>query len=280
MPFDLSGVRVLIVDDSATSREIMTKLTASVGMRPSEAEGGVFALDLLFRELDKNDPFQIAIIDMQMPEMNGEQLGRAILSDPRLARMPSILLTSLSDRRDWEKNGFAGCVNKPIRRDDLVNALSTVLENRAGSGLQPATKPEAAPAVLQPFAGLQARILLVEDNFVNQMVAVGILKKFGLTADIANNGVEALKALASTAYALVLMDMRMPVMDGVEATRQIRKSDSSVLDHSLPIIAMTANAMQADRDLCRDAGMNDFVSKPVDAPVLMKTLQNWLLPAR
>ena len=280
MPVELSGVRVLIVDDSATSREIITKLIASLGMRSSEAAGGALALDLLARAVEENDPFLVAVIDMQMPEMNGEELGYAIKADPALAKTPMILLTSLSDRRDWKMIGFAGCASKPIRRDDLVNALSQALGDQNGSSLQPVRKLEEKPAILQPFAGVQSRILLVEDNFVNQQVAVGILKKFGLIADIAWNGVEALKALESSAYALVLMDMRMPVMDGVEATRQIRCPQSAVLDHNIPIIAMTANAMQADRDLCKDAGMNDFVAKPVEPAVLMKTLQRWLLPAK
>ncbi|MGA2809735.1 MAG: response regulator, partial [Terracidiphilus sp.] len=161
--------------------------------------------------------------------------------------------------------------------DDLQAVLADVLSDVPGSGVKAAKKPDTVQDTLQAFSGVSPKILLAEDNYVNQQVAVGILKKYGLTADIAANGVEAIKALETIPYALVLMDMRMPLMDGVEATRLIRNPGSSVLNHDVPIIAMTANAMQSDQDLCKAAGMNDFVPKPVQPSVLMKTIQRWLV---
>ncbi len=277
MPNGLSGIRVLIVDDNATSREILCNLTSSWGMRPGRAEGGAWALEVLSSAVGEADPFEIAVIDMQMPEMNGEELGLAIKADPRLAGMPMILLISLGDRRDWERTGFAGCATKPIRRDDLHAVLAGVLSGEPGAVLKAVKKQDAIQDTLQPFTGLSPRILLAEDNFVNQQVAIGILKKYGLAADIAANGVEAIKALEAIPYALVLMDMRMPLMDGVEATRLIRNPTSSVLNHDVPIIAMTANAMQSDQDLCKTAGMNDFVPKPVQPSVLINAIQRWLV---
>jgi CheY-like chemotaxis protein len=129
---------------------------------------------------------------------------------------------------------------------------------------------------LLEFDGVDARILLVEDNLTNQLVALGILKKFGLSAEVANNGAEAIKALQSISYNLVLMDLQMPIMGGIEATRQIRDANSLVLDHDIPIIAMTANAMELDRIMCREAGMNDFLPKPVSSAEFRGALKRWL----
>ena len=275
---ELNGIRILIVDDNATNREILMRLTAAWGMRPTEVEGGPWALQALYEARQADDPFRIAILDMQMPGMDGEALGQAIKSDTRLAKMPMIMLSSLGYRNDWEKIGFASCLNKPVRRELLFTALASALSVTSDSAAKPAPKAENSP--LQMFAGLSLRILLAEDNLVNQQVAVGILKKFGLQADVANDGAEAIKMLESTAYDLVLMDVRMPVMNGIDATRQIRSPNSAVLRHDLPIIAMTANALQSDQDLCIEAGMNDFVSKPVQPTLLLKTLSKWLRSER
>jgi PAS domain S-box-containing protein len=278
-PADLCGVRVLIVDDNATNREILTTRMTFWGMRPAEAQDGITAIQALYRALEENDPFRVAVIDMQMPGMDGETLGRNIQADPRLADTRMVMLTSVEDRGGaprFKAIGFLAYAAKPIRQHELRKILSRVLSNLADSGAQPiVTRPLPYPA-LPRFAGVGARILLAEDNTTNQLVALGILKKFGLAADAVSNGAEALKALESIPYNLVLMDVQMPVMDGIEATRQIRSPQSAVLNHGICIIAMTAHTMQSDRERCLAAGMNAYLSKPVSPQELSDVLVRWL----
>jgi PAS domain S-box-containing protein len=278
---DLHGVRTLIVDDNATSREILTTNLISWGMRPSEAQDGPGALQALYRALDESDPFRLAVIDMQMPGMNGEVLGRIIKADQRLAGTRLVMLTSLGTRGDarrFEEMGFAAYATKPIRHQDLKGVLSLALAERDGA--EPSPRPIAtrhtAREMLNRFAGRKARILLAEDNITNQQVALGILKKLGLRADAVANGVEVLKSLETIPYDLVLMDVQMPVMDGLEATQRIREARSAVPNHGIPIIAMTAHAMQGDREKCLDAGMNDYLPKPVTPQALVEVLEKWL----
>ncbi|MCX6997061.1 MAG: response regulator, partial [Kiritimatiellaeota bacterium] len=272
-PADLRGVRLLIVDDNSTGREILTTRMTSWGMRASEAQDGPGALQALYRALEENDPFRIAVIDMQMPGMDGEMLGRTILADHRLAGTRMVMLTSLgtrSDARRFEEMGFAAYATKPIRPQELMRVLSLALAERSGTELRPqaiATR-HADRETLNLYIGRKARILLAEDNITNQQVALGILKKFGLRADAVADGAEAVEALETIPYDLVLMDVQMPVMDGFEATRQIRHPKSKVRHHAIPIIAMTAHAMQGDRETCLNAGMNDYVSKPVHPQTL------------
>jgi PAS domain S-box-containing protein len=278
---DLRGVRVLIVDDNATSREILTTRMTSWGMRAWEAGDGPGALQALYRAIEENDPFRVAVIDMQMPDMDGETLGRTIQGDRRLAHTRMVMLTSLGargDARRFEEIGFAAYATKPIRHLELMGVLSLALTGR--SGTEPDPRPiatrHAARETLNLFAGRKARILLAEDNIVNQQVAVGILKQFGLRADAVADGAEALIALETIPYDLVLMDVQMPVLDGLEAARQIRNPQSQVRHHGIPIIAMTAHAMQGDRERCLAAGMNDYVSKPVSQRALAEVLARWL----
>jgi PAS domain S-box-containing protein len=281
LPADLRGVRALIVDDNATSREILTTHLISWGMRPSKAQDGAGALRALYRALDETDPFRIAVIDMQMPGMDGETLGRTIKADERLADTRMVMLTSLGTRGDarrFEEIGFAAYATKPIRPRELKGVLSLTLRERDGAG--PAPRPIAtrhtARETLNRFAGRTARILLAEDNITNQQVAVGILKKLGLRADAVANGAEALRSLETIPYDLVLMDVQMPVVDGLEAAQRIRDPRSTVRNHKIPIIAMTAHAMQGDREKCLEAGMDDYVSKPVAPQSLAEVLEKWL----
>ena len=280
-PADLHGVRVLIVDDNATNRDIQTPRLASWGMRPSEVADGPGALRALYRALEENDPFRIAVIDMQMPGMDGETLGQAIKADPLLADTRMVMLTSLGirgDARRFEKIGFAAYATKPIRHQELKGVLSLVLTERTGMTPHPIATRYTARELRNEFTGSKARLLLVEDNITNQQVALGILKKLGLRADAVANGAEALKALEILPYDLVLMDVQMPVMDGFEATRRIRNPQSPVKDHRIPIIAMTAHAIQGDREKCMEAGMDDYVSKPVSPRSLVDILVKWLPP--
>ena len=190
-----------------------------------------------------------------------------------------VLLTSLGsvegDRR-FEEIGFSGHLNKPIRRDELFHLLSAVLSGTPGSDRHLADRGKATQGLTRTFAGVDVRILVAEDNVTNQQVALGILKKLGLSADAVMNGAEAIRALASTHYGLVLMDVQMPVMDGLEATRQIRGPNSIIANRRIPIIAMTAHAMQGDRHRCLAAGMNDYLRKPVSPQALSQVLTRWL----
>jgi PAS domain S-box-containing protein len=278
-PTDLHNIRILIVDDNATSREILTTRTRSWGMRPSEASEGTQALQLLQEAREAGDPFRIAVIDMQMPGMDGEMLGKTIRADVRLAETRLVLLTSLGTRGDahhFQEIGFSAYLTKPARNQELYGVLSLALAERDPDRPQPIVTRHSTQNLLQLPATASVRILLAEDNIINQQVALGILKKFGLRADAVANGVEAVKALETLPYDIVLMDVQMPVMDGLEATRQVRNPGSGVLDHTLPIIAMTAHTMQGDREQCLAAGMNDYVSKPVTPRALAEVLGKWI----
>lgn len=297
---EMQGVRVLIVDDNTTNREILTTRLTSWGMRPLEVEDGPAALQALDRALVERDPFQIAVIDMQMPGMDGERLGKIILADQRLADIRLIMLTSLgsrSDARRFLEIGFVAYLIKPIRNQELKSALYLALMNH--TSVEPTPIPretqQRVPGTLNQFPDRKPRILLAEDNVINQMVALGMLRKMGLRADAVANGVEALKALELLPYDLVLMDIQMPVMDGIEATKKIRDDElirwqaqcrrmntnaaeaSEVPSYfTLPIIAMTAHAMQGDRERCLEAGMSDYISKPVSRQALAEVLTKWL----
>lgn len=276
---DLRDVRVLIVDDNATNREILTLRLASWGMRPKEADGGPAALQALYRALEEEDPFRLALIDMQMPGMDGESLGRAIRVDRRIADTRMVMLTSLgvqSDARRFAEIGFAAYLTKPVRHQELRKVLSLALAAHCGMAPLSVAACQTESEMLNRFAGSNARILLAEDNITNQKVALGILEKLGLRVDAVANGAEALKALQTIPYDLVLMDVQMPVMDGLEATRQIRDPGSAILNHEVPVVAMTAHAMQGDREKCIQAGMNDYVAKPVTPQTLARTLGKWL----
>jgi CheY-like chemotaxis protein len=278
---DLDGVRILIVDDNATSREILSARMVSWGMRPTEAADGTEALMILSRAAEEKDPFKIAVIDMHMPGMDGETLGRSIRADKRLKDIRMVMLTSLGirgDARHFAEIGFTAYLIKPVRHQELRWTLSLVLKERventpiSSAIVTRHTARETMPRV----AGGKARILVTEDNITNQQVAVGILKKLGLHADAVADGREAVEALAAIPYDIVLMDIQMPVMDGLEATRQIRDPGSAVRDHDVPVIAMTAHAMQGDHEKCLEAGMNDYVSKPLMLKDLAGVIEKWL----
>jgi PAS domain S-box-containing protein len=286
MPANLNGVRVLIVDDSATSREILAAYTTGWGMRTTAVVGGPWALEALYRAREEQDPFQVAVIDFHMPGMDGETLAWAIRLDKRLSETRMVMLTCLGawhGTRSAEEIGLAGCATKPVHRDELRSLLCRVFPAANGSSSENTKTPDTKPLPLDAHRnssltclGMKARILVVEDNAANQAVALGMLRKLGLHADAVSDGVEAIKTLETVAYDLILMDMRMPVMDGVEATRHIRNPEFAALNCKVPIVAMTANAMESDRQLCLSAGMNDFVSKPVSAAVMRDTLRKWL----
>ena len=276
---ELRGVHVLVVDDNATNREILRVRLAEWGMRLQEAVDGPSALQALYLSLETKDPVRLAVIDMQMPGMDGASLGRAIQADPRLKNVRMIMLTSLGTRNDakrFEEIGFSGYLTKPVRIQDLFSVLSHAIGDPSAAARPLATRHSARGEPLPSFKGSKARILIAEDNVTNQQVALGILKNFGLHADAVANGREAVDALKTIPYDIVLMDVQMPEMDGYEASRAIRDPQTGVANPAVPIIAMTANAMQGDRNTCLEAGMDDYVAKPIAPRALAEALAKWL----
>ena len=274
-PADLRGVRVLVVDDYDTNRLLVTMLLESWGCRYGEAADGERALTELRRAAADGAPYRVALLDMQMPEMNGETLGRSIKGDPQLRDTVLVMMTSLGRRGDakrLEQLGFAAYLTKPVRREHLRDCLALALGRRE-RGID---RGLITRHTLAERSARRVRILLAEDNRTNQTIALALLRKLGYSADAVANGQEALTALRDLPYDLVLMDCQMPEMDGYEATARIRAADSTVRNPAIPIIAMTASAMQGDRERCLDCGMNDYLAKPVSFGALAEVLERWL----
>ncbi len=278
VPVDLKDVKVLIVDNNNTNRELLNTRFASWEMRSYTAESGPEALQSLYSAIEEDDPFTVSIIALQMPGMDGDALGKMIKSDSKLKNTRLVLLTSIGVRGDakrFESSGYNGYLTKPVRIMELKSVLLSVL-GKNDSELNVIVTRHSTQENSTLFKGRQAKILLVEDSVTNRQVALGMLKRFKLSADIVGNGKEAIQSLTATPYDLVLMDVQMPVMDGYTATRIIRDSESSVLNHSVPVIAMTANAMQGDREKCLEAGMDSYISKPVSFEMFAEVLDKYL----
>ncbi|MCS6293090.1 MAG: PAS domain S-box protein [Nitrospira sp.] len=283
-PIDsLSGLRICLVDDNATNRSLLQYHACDWKMHYESAEDGPSALALIRRAAAEGKPFDLAILDMQMPGMNGLQLGQAIRADTRLDDTRLVLLTSLGRRGDAKvahSTGFSGYLTKPVRKMHLYDCLRLVM------GQSPVPQADeqttsATPALITRHqvaeVHAQRRLLVVDDNSVNQKVAVKMLEKLGHRVDVAGNGKEALLALTRHPYHVVFMDCQMPEMDGFETTRHIRSHERPGCH--VPIIAMTANTMAGDREQCLASGMDDFVSKPVKSQDLHRILIQWLPPS-
>ena len=294
---DMQLLNLLVVDDNTTNREVLCSQLQHWGATVIEAESSSRALSICEQQSQKKDQpfFDIAFLDMQMPDMDGAELGKILKADPRFSSMKLIMMTSMGIKGDanyYSELGFSGYFPKPTTTSDLFKALSVVAEG--GNALQ-----QAEPLVTHHYLKSlihgdekkltknqqdwpdNTRILLVEDNLVNQMVAMGILNEFGLQADIAENGLEALQSLQQASadkkpYTLLLMDCQMPEMDGYEASRQVRMGKAGARNKTVPIIAMTANVMKGDREQCLQAGMSDYLSKPIEPEQLLDKLQQWL----
>lgn len=269
----LTGRRILVIDDNATSRHLIGLWLQAWQCESLMATNGATALQLIHEEVAAGRKIDAAIIDMQMPLLNGRDLAATLQSSPTTAGIALVLLTSVAMRGKGDRLLIAGSrayLTKPLKSELLLHSLQTVLTgDRTAIEVPNTARHERSPV-------RQARLLLVEDNPVNQRLAVILLEKLGHHVDTAVNGNEALKALAQTRYDAVLMDCRMPMMDGYETTRIIRRGGAGVLDPRVPIIAMTANAMTGDRELVLEAGMDDYLSKPVNPKTLEDTLQRWL----
>jgi len=274
---EIKGIKVLVVDDNATNLRLMSALLGSWGCVHDEAPDGMSALKKMRAAAGENKPFEICVLDMQMPGMDGETLGGLIKEDPRISGSALVMMTSMGERGDavrLEKLGFSAYLSKPVKQSRVYECLSLV----QGRRLAPSEKRPRGIITrhsIEEKKNLGIRILLAEDNVTNQKVAIAILRKLGCRTDVAANGLEALKALRTVPYDFVLMDCQMPEMDGYEATRAIRADQTPVRDHSIPIIAMTANALAGDRKKCIDAGMDDYISKPITPKALGAIIEKW-----
>ena len=257
------GKRVLIVDDIETNRIILSRQTQAWGMLPRDTASPLEALEWIRR----GDPFDLAILDMLMPEMDGVMLAQQIRQYRGADVLPFVLLSSLGRREAGAEGAEMTCLSKPIKPSQLYNSLASIF------AAQPVVRQAEQPTFDTELAKrLPLQILLAEDHPVNQKLATQMLKKMGYRADLAANGIEVLQALERQHYDVVLMDVQMPEMDGLEATRQI--CQRWTVEERPYIIAMTANAMQGDREECIAAGMNDYISKPIEIQTLQTALEH------
>jgi PAS domain S-box-containing protein len=275
---DLENVRVLIVDDNATNRRILKDMLVGWGMKPATVSSGEIAIQSLHDAAEENDPFQLMISDMHMPKMDGLMLTQSIIDRSLLAAENIIMLTSgarPSDAAELQTLGVALQLIKPAKQSELYKSIVAALtpsnlididlacdrdQNGSGSGWQEQRR---------------LKVLLAEDNFVNQRLAVGILEKLGHHVDVADNGSLAFEWIKQNSYDLCLMDIQMPEMDGLEATRAIRRYETTAT-RRLPVVAMTAHAMKGDRERCLEAGMDDYLSKPIRLKEVAEKIQTVL----
>lgn len=273
---DLKDLHVLVVDDNQTNRDILHHHIVSWGMSNGSAPDGATALHLLQEAFDRGVPYDVALLDMMMPGMSGIDLARRIKAHPNTRDVKLIMLTSVGQYGDVEKAYEAGIdvyLTKPVRQSQLYDAImSTIGVSPKERFVRPSQEPDS-----KTFVG--RRLLLAEDNQVNQRVAKAMLTNMGCEVDAASNGAEAIEYWSRDYYDLILMDCQMPEVDGYEATRTIRKmeSDGSGSRH-ICIVALTAHAMEGDRKLCLDAGMDDYLTKPFSMNGLQNILEKWLSP--
>jgi PAS domain S-box-containing protein len=281
MPARLRGAKVLVVDDNATNRAVLCRLLKSWGCRARCVTDGESALAELREGARDADPYRLALIDMSGAGNVGEALGRAIAAEPELHETALLAMTGFGRAGDgmWLRElGYAGQVSKPVGEGNLRAALRALEGEGKARSLGGRNAPRTGTAGSGAVGGLRsARILVAEDNIINQDVALAILRKLGARVELVGNGLEALAALRSGDYDLVLMDCEMPEMDGYEATRRIRDAQTGVRDPQIPVIAFTADAVSGDREKCVEAGMNDYLAKPVDPRRLAEVLGKWIL---
>jgi PAS domain S-box-containing protein len=277
---ELRRVRALVVDDNATARRALISMLEQLGMRACEVADGETALEALHEACKEKDPFAVTFVDCKMPGMDGSELCCAIRGDACLSQTRLILMRGLGVQLERSVPAIMDAqlfISKPIRASELRRVLSQAMKTHAmpahGTGEPRKNFPiKPQKTGFGPGLASSSRILLAEDNFTNREVALSILKKFGLNADAVINGAQAVKALEDAQYDLVLMDVRMPEMDGIEATRRIRDPRSPVLNHAIPVIAITATVFESERKLCLEAGMNGFVTKPIVPETLHREL--------
>jgi signal transduction histidine kinase/CheY-like chemotaxis protein/HPt (histidine-containing phosphotransfer) domain-containing protein len=274
----LKNRRVLIVDDNATNRKVLNLQLTQLGMDPTCVDGADAALGTLDANVDAQSPFDLAVLDYMMPGCDGFELGRRIASNERFKATRLVLLTSawgIRGAKDFAKLGFAAYLLKPVSQRDLRECLARVMAVDAAQWHE-RTQPIVIAEQIRDTHN-QRRVLLAEDNLVNQKVARGTLERMGYRVDIVSNGADAVAAWETGRYQLILMDCQMPVMDGYQATREIRLRERGA--KRVPIIALTADAMKGAEQQCRDAGMDDYLTKPLDRARLGETIDRHLAPS-
>ena len=271
------GLHVLIADDNADSRMVLDTLLKSWGCRPSHAANGTAAMAALRKAVRLADPFALVLLDSDLAGIDGIELARQIAADPSLNRTLVVVMRNPGHRcsvGQTEELALSGCLTKPVLESRLRKALDMALGG-SKSSRESIREPSIKPAGLMP-AAFPARILVAEDIVPNQEVALAILAKLGHHANAAGTGAEALAAMEKETYDLILMDCEMPDMDGYEATRRIRRTEVLYGKPRIPIVALTAHAISGDRDKCIEAGMDDYLSKPIDPRQLAAAIQKWL----
>ncbi|MGB7760781.1 MAG: response regulator [Bryobacteraceae bacterium] len=279
---DLQGLHVLILDDSDVNRRVLHEQVSSWKMRDAGFAEARQAFQALREARAAGDPYQVVLLDYEMPEMNGAALAASIKADPLLSDTLVIMLTAVGHWREvrhMQGAGIDACLVKPVRQSQLQNTLATAWSKKLQSGFATRTKAMQEFAALKSelagiFAGAPVRVLVAEDNVVNQKVAVRMLERLGLRPDVASNGREAVELCATLQYAVIFMDCKMPEMDGYEATAAIRKRQGP--DGRVAIIAMTADVMEGARERCITAGMDDYIAKPMRLGDMIGALKKWV----
>lgn len=272
----LSGLRAMIIDDNATNRKLLAHQMTSWEVKQESAESGIKGLNMLHQAVAEGKPFDMVILDMHMPHIDGLEVARLIKKDPSLKKTRMIMLTSVGIRGDARlarEAGIKAYLTKPVRQIDLYNSLVTLMKGDPTADDQLITQYnfEKSSTVFN------AKILVAEDNIVNQQVAIGVLRKLGCNVDLTMNGREALHSFENNHYDLIFMDCQMPHMDGYEATTEIRSMENRETGNKrIPVIALTANALTGDREKCLAAGMDDYISKPFGIDQIANILKRWL----
>ncbi|MFY9733473.1 MAG: response regulator [Candidatus Acidiferrales bacterium] len=271
---DLRGRRVLIIDDNPQARAVLSSMLISMTFEADEAPSGLEGIEMVRRGAEANKPYEIVFVDWQMPGLDGFETGKRIRALPNLAVAPQLVMVTAYGREEVlkqaEENSFANILIKPVTASMLFDSAVEALGGSSSKNYEASSSPAIE---LGRIWG--SRVLLVEDNELNREVALGLLEDAHLSIDIAENGQVAIEKVGEHNYDLVLMDMQMPVMDGLAATRAIRLKPQF---QALPIVAMTANVMESDRERCTEAGMNDHLAKPIDPEALFACLLRWIKP--
>jgi len=274
---DLRGRRVLIIDDNSHARAVLAEMLTSMTFVSDEAASGQEGIEMVRRAAERSEPYELVFVDWQMPELDGIETGKRIRALSGAAARPHLVMVTAYGREEVlkqaEDNGFENVLIKPVSCSMLFDASIRAISGDVEQPQEEAAAQTVVSRELDRIAG--ARALLVDDNEINQEVGVGLLETAHVFVDVAGNGEQAVRMVKEHDYDIVLMDMQMPVMDGIVATKAIR-SDPKFLE--LPIVAMTANAMASDREKCLEAGMNDHLAKPIDPDQLFRTLARWVKP--
>ncbi len=276
---ELLDRRVLVVDDNATNRMILEKILQGFGCRPLTVPSGPEALNALHTAVREGDPFEILLLDMQMPDMDGEETVQRVKADARISATRMVILTSIGRRGEADRFEALGCVGyliKPVRQQQLFDTLQKVVSQDTIAA-KPDTGPLNLREVLQEGFREKLRVLLAEDNKINRKLAVTLLEKAGIPVEQAETGRQVVEMLKEKFFSVVLMDVQMPELDGFEATQAIRQLEGPA--SQTPIIAMTAHVMKGDRERCLASGMNDYIAKPIDPEEMVEKILYWAIPA-